>query len=89
MLNGLHTIDLRSIFFYNHCWYIFIEKKYYKKHDDVVREYLYVKYEKNGRFIGKFVIPAGFECFHVSKDGYVLGKQPYAEIEQLLIYKIN
>jgi len=89
MLDGLHAFTVRSIFFYGRYWYIFIEKTYYKKHDDVNREYIYVKYDEMGKFIGKYEFPAGFECYDVSAGGYILGKQPYAEIERLMIYKIN
>ncbi len=47
----------------------------------------FLKYDQEGKLIETFEIKPYFICFHISKEGYVLGKHPYSDAEELAIYK--
>lgn len=98
VFKGRHFIDVESVFYYNNHWYIFVSANYYKNVDFElnIRNHLkyfennsfYLKFDENCKLAGKFDINPYFKCFYISKDGYVLGKHPHSESEELVIYKI-
>jgi hypothetical protein len=98
LLKGRYNVDIGGIFYYNGHWYIFVNIHHYKDGDYELtignlkkyaeRKSFYLKFDKAGKLVGKFLTDPSFICFHISKDGYVLGKHPDLEAEQLMIYKI-
>lgn len=96
-LKGRYNIDVDSVFFYNTHWYIFVNIHHHKdvKYDMTIenlKKYtddssFYLKFDENGKLLGKFTIPY-FLCFYISQDGFVLGKHPDSEAEELVIYKM-
>jgi hypothetical protein len=98
MLKGQHILSVQSIFNYNNHWYVFFSTKSYKSGNFKLtprnlNEYsekilYYLKLDENGNLIGKFAVNPYFKCFYISKDGYVLGKHPHSESEELVIYKM-
>lgn len=97
LLKGRHNIDVVSVFYYNTHWYIFVNVHHHKDVNenltiDNYKKYIdsksfYLKFDENGKLLGKFSTPY-FSCFYISKDGFVLGKHPDSEVEQLMIYKM-
>ena len=96
-LRGQNVLDLASIFYYDSHWYVFVNTSHYEnrnfKNIREVKKYtekksFYLKFDENGKLVGKFIVDPFFRCFHISKDGYVLGKHPDSEVERLVVYKI-
>jgi hypothetical protein len=97
-LKGQYAVDVDSVFYYDKHWYIFVAQYHYKtgnyefklsNHKNYVEtKSFYLKFDENGKLIGKFITDPYFRCFYISKDGYALGKHPNLELEQLMIYKI-
>jgi hypothetical protein len=97
-MKGRYGESVDNIFYYNGHWYIFVNTHHYldvdyemtvsnlKKHTE--SKSFYLKFDEDGTFVGKFDTDPFFLCFHISKDGYVLGKHPDSEVEQVMIYKL-
>jgi hypothetical protein len=97
-LKGRYSADVKRIFYYKRHWYVFVNTFHYKdaNYEPTISNIkknresksFYLKFDENGKFIDKFLTDPFFSCFHISRDGYVLGKHPDSEMEQLVIYKI-
>jgi len=87
---GAHVPNIKCVFFHSHVWYVFVELNHIKseKLKDIESKFFYIKYNKDGEFIGKYPMDIGFDCFYVSKEGYILGKHLHTDEDQLMIYKI-
>jgi hypothetical protein len=97
-LKGRYNLNAGGIFYYDNHWYVFFSQYHYRNggHEMKIsnlKEYteiqsFYLQFDEHGTFLGKFVNDPDFVCFDITKDGYVLGKHPDSEVEQLVIYKI-
>ena len=97
-LKGRYNLNADGVFYYDKHWYIFFSEHHYKSGDHDLRitnikkyseiQSFYLEFDENGKFLGKFNTDPDFLCFDISEDGYVLGKHPESEAEQLVIYKI-
>ncbi|MCP4218141.1 MAG: hypothetical protein GY765_26120 [bacterium] len=98
LYRGKYLISVQNISYYDMHWYVFVYLTHYKdiKIKYTIRnrsEYqehssFYLKYDAEGKLVGRFDLDSYFKCFHISKEGYVLGKHPDSEMEELVIYKI-
>lgn len=98
VFKGRYFLDVNSVFCYNNHWYVFVSASHYKdgnyelnirnRLEYFEKKVFYLKFDENCKLIGKFDIDPYFKCFHISKEGYVLGKHPHSESEELVIYKI-
>jgi hypothetical protein len=98
VFKGQHAISVESIFNYNNHWYVFFTTISYKSGNFKLtprnineysdRKSFYLKLDDKGKMIEKFAVNPYFKCFDISKDGYVLGKHPDSESEELVIYKM-
>jgi hypothetical protein len=97
-IKGRYGANVYTVFYYNNHWYIFVNTHHHKDVDyettisnikkHRVSKSFYLKFGETGKLVGKFYTDPYFLCFHISKDGYVLGKHPGSEAEQLVIYKM-
>ncbi len=88
LLKGMHIANIRGIVYFDNNWHIFIDAMYYRTHTDYDGHYFCLKFSSEGTLEEQFDVKGGFVPFNISKDGYMLGKQPEAEVEKLFIYKI-
>ena len=88
LLDGMHIATVVGILFFDNSWYVFVDGKYYRTYKDYDREGFCLKFSSEGTFQERFDIEGGFIPFNFTKDGYLLGKKPDAEVEKLYIYKI-
>lgn len=87
-LQGMHIANIHSINFFAGNWYIFMETKDYQTHKDCLRNFFCLQFAGDGTFLGQFKVKDGLVVFYISRDGYVLARQPYPETEKLFVYKI-
>ncbi len=89
VLKNKRLLGVTSVFFCKDVWFVFVRKSHYKTSwKDYDRQYFYLKYDQEGKLLGKYHIPTGFKCFYVSPEGIVLGTDPEAETVQLLVYRV-
>ncbi len=85
----MHIPYVTTIFYCNHRWYVVVALKYYKEVFQPEEKYLFLEFDGNGKLLKEYTGTRGLICFYVSPDGYLLGKNPGAELEQLEVYKIR
>ncbi len=89
VLKNKRLLNIRSVAFCKDAWFVFVGKYHYKTSwKDYDCQYFYLKYDQEGKLLGKYHIPTGFQCFYVSPEGIVLGTDPEAETVQLLVYRV-
>ncbi len=89
VLKNKRLLNIRSVAFCKDAWFVFVGKYHCKTSwKDYDCQYFYLKYDQEGKLLGKYPIPTGFQCFYVSPEGIVLGADPEAETVQLLVYKV-
>ena len=89
LLKDIHLANIGGIVNFADNWYVFIDAKYYRTYKDYDRRTFCLKFSSEGTFEERFDIEDGFVPFAFTKDGYLLGKRPDAEVEKLFIYKIT
>jgi hypothetical protein len=88
-LKGLHIANIRSIFYFDKHWFVFMETNDYRSAKDADRNFFYLRFDEDGTDAVRIPLEHGFIAYYVSGDGYVLGRRPYSEIEKLFIYRMN
>jgi hypothetical protein len=84
-----HTAVVDSIYYYKGHFLVFLVTFQKKREKVVNREYNCLFFDESGVLKGVYPTEIGLKVFYISHDGYLLGKNFDAEIEQLLIYKIK